>query len=647
MAMGLELYPPSIDSAPPGLTRPTLRHRLSTVLVLLSLFAFLALYLALVAASGYVVYVAFTYPMGVVNRWSLLLKAGAIACSVMLFLFLLKGLFKRHQADEADNEEIREQDHPELFAFVRRLCREAKAPFPHRIYVSPEVNAAVFYNMSLLNLVLPVRKNLLIGLGLVNVLPMNEFKAVLAHEFGHFTQSAAAGTYVSIANRIIWDMVHGRDYWDDLLEQWRETDFRLAIFGWLLSAVVWVLRMLLSGVFLVINLAQYALMRQREFQADLVAVSVCGSDAIVNSLARLQFANEALSQAVHDLRLATHHGLYSRDLFFHQARAAAHLRAERKDPRLGLPPPAAPDGASRSRVFQPSAKERSSLWDTHPSDYEREENAKRVYLPGPQDDRSPWLLFRNPEQLRESLTVGVYQSHLTLPNGATLAEPEKVQAFIDTEHTTTTFNPRYYGLYDQRYLEPGDVDALARALHSAPFPPERIRQTYERLYGGSLESWMDAHRQRQEDCEFLTGIAEGGAGRQKHFEYRGHRYPRSGAAPLAKARELELEEDAKWLAALDSDVFQAHYQMAVSTGTGAEQELWGRYRFQVPVEEILRELSTQQARIHGLLAAVHAARGRLSEEDAATAAGYFREARRRWRAVTPVHSSFQCRPWTG
>jgi hypothetical protein len=94
---------------------------------------------------------------------------------------LLKGLFKRSQEEKGLHREITEDEHPELFEFIRQLCAELRSPFPRHVYVSPDVNAAVFYHESLLSLVLPAPKNLLIGLGLVNVLNLSEFKAVLAH----------------------------------------------------------------------------------------------------------------------------------------------------------------------------------------------------------------------------------------------------------------------------------------------------------------------------------------------------------------------------------------------------------------------------------------------------------------------------------
>ena len=70
----------------------------------------------------------------------------------------------------------------------------------------------MIYNTSLVNLILPPRKDLLIGLGLVNVVNLVEFKAALAHEFGHFAQrSLGLGTYLAVANRIMHDIIYSRD----------------------------------------------------------------------------------------------------------------------------------------------------------------------------------------------------------------------------------------------------------------------------------------------------------------------------------------------------------------------------------------------------------------------------------------------------
>jgi hypothetical protein len=155
------LYPPSPKEPAVGFETTT-AYRVRVVLVLLSLLLFLAIYLGLVVASGWLVLWALGGPTSRKNDFGFLdfmLTVGA----AMLFLFFLKGLFKRSRRDMNKLVEVREKEQPELFAFVRQLCKDAGAPFPKGIYLTHEVNAAVFYPRSLLSLIFPARKNLLIG----------------------------------------------------------------------------------------------------------------------------------------------------------------------------------------------------------------------------------------------------------------------------------------------------------------------------------------------------------------------------------------------------------------------------------------------------------------------------------------------------
>ena len=157
----------------------------------------------------------------------------------------------------------------------------------------------MFYDLSIINLVFPSKKNLEIGLGLVNVLNLGELRSVLAHEFGHFAQRAmAVGRWVYIAQQIAGNLVARRDKLDDFLNSWSRVDFRIAWVAWILSVIVWSIRSLVDSAFSVVVLVQRALSREMEMQADLVAVSLTGSDALIHALHRLQAADDSWDRAV-------------------------------------------------------------------------------------------------------------------------------------------------------------------------------------------------------------------------------------------------------------------------------------------------------------------------------------------------------------
>jgi Zn-dependent protease with chaperone function len=598
-----DLYPPSVTGAPPDLVTPSRRYRLFVGVVLTSLILFLALYLGMVVGAGWLFWLALTYPLEE-GRGSLFLKVCAIAMSGMLFLFLVKALFKQRRHEDPLQMEIRESDHPALFAFIRRLCAETGAPFPYRVFLHPEVNASVFYNTSLLNLIFPVRKNLMIGLGLVNAVPLSEFKAVLAHEFGHFSQrSMRLGSYVYVINRILADMVGARDFFDDWLAKWKRIgDFRIAAAGWVFYGIVWLLRQVLTLVFHLINRGEAALSREMEFHADLVAVSVCGSDAPAHLLKRLGPANDALMCALQELKTAAQHKIYTRDLFYHQDHAIPYLRTLRRDPEWGVPPALPADPNQQVRVFEAQDDSVPDMYASHPPNHLREANAKRVYLRSPQDDRSPWLLFQDPAAVREAATRRFYEVNADLPSGAPLADPAEVQRFIDDERVETTYDPRYYGLYNERFVLPGETAELLAVPAEAPWERERIEALFRRLYEGELTEFAEAYHRRNSERQMLAGLDSGEYRlRKSTFEFRGQECGKKDVKRLLETVEKEQEREAESLKDLDAAVFRAHFHAAREAAPGLETDLLNRYVFHVGAQEVAGVLNTEGIRCENVL----------------------------------------------
>lgn len=604
--MNESLYPPSIQGAPPELTVPSPAYRRQVVIVLVSLAVFVLFYIGLVAGSGWAVAYGIMQSMKVPtqneaghsddgNYFLVAVLAG------VLFLFLVKSLFKWRKEEHELRIEITQKEQPELFAFIKQICRDTGAPFPYRVFVTPDVNAAVFYNSSLLSLILPVKKNLLIGLGLVNGLTLSEFKAVLAHEFGHFSQSSMrVGSYVYMANHIIYDLVFQRDVFDDLLAKAKRLNIRIAIFAYLISAVLWVLRQILQGAFKLINFLQSGLSRQMEFHADLVAVSITGSDALIHALKKLDFLAACLGQAIGDLKDASQHNLYTQDLYYHQTTAADHLRRSLKEPQAGTVPALPVDPTQTTQLFtkEEDDADAGGMWASHPSHYDREQNAKRRYLRGVEDERSPWLLFRNSSELRHRMTGRFYQQALDLKN-PTFAPPEQVQTFIDDEHSETMQDERYQGIYDGRLLSiPTDqliVYAYDPAL--AAMTPEQIQGLLNRFFGSESRARLEAHAKRREEQRILQAVEQGETKiKGAHFEFRGRQYVIADLKPLLEQVEAEIDADSEWQKAFDREVFQTHLRMGQILNDG-DRDLYQRYEFHLHLQDILRTVTQEQIRL--------------------------------------------------
>ena len=221
--------------------------------------------------------------------------------TAFLALFLIKALFFLERGKMTDEIEVSAQDQPRLFEFLHRLADEVGAPRPYRVYLSPSVNACVFYDLSLLNLIIPSRKNLDIGLGLVNVLSIGELKRAVLNPINLVISLSARWQWADgftfltkLRPTSLQSVAPLTGFWP-LCPDWIFVSRGLAGFFCL---VIWAIRSAVELMFNVVVLAQRAMSREMEFQADLVAVSVTGSDALIHALHKLTAADQAWSRAV-------------------------------------------------------------------------------------------------------------------------------------------------------------------------------------------------------------------------------------------------------------------------------------------------------------------------------------------------------------
>ncbi|MEU9863995.1 M48 family metallopeptidase [Streptomyces sp. NPDC047971] len=96
---------------------------------------------------------------------------------------------------------VGEADEPRLWRTVRELADRVGTRAPHEIRLTGEVNAAVSEDSRLLGL-LGGRRRLYLGLPLMAGLTEAQLRAVLAHEFGHFTHADTRLSGITARGRV-------------------------------------------------------------------------------------------------------------------------------------------------------------------------------------------------------------------------------------------------------------------------------------------------------------------------------------------------------------------------------------------------------------------------------------------------------------
>lgn len=545
------------------LTRPSSAYLRHAWLALAGLLAFMAAYLGL---AGWFARTA----------WRLTFGHGASGdpgswiagiAAALLSLFMLKGLFFVRRSELGQVIEIKPADQPRLFELLHRIADKAGAPRPHKVFLCAGVTAHVTYDLSLLSLVLPTRKYLVIGAGLVQALNLAEFRAVLAHEFGHFAQRATAvGRWVYIARQVAGHLVSGRGALDRGLAAISRWDLRVAWFGWLVRIVLWAVRSLVDTALRLVTLGQRALSREMEFNADLVAVSLTGSDAIVHALSRLQAADDAWARAVNLARHEQAEGRPVADLFALQQRCQAHMARLLNDPTHGVVPPV-PEQAAAHRVFEPQLGQAPSMWSTHPANHERELNAKRVYVAAPLDERSSWTLFEKPAELRDRLTS------LLLERGKAVPVPlEQSLQRLDEIFLREPNRSRYRGLYFGR-SPVRHSSSVAGLWQSLPAPNAA---TLAALYPPEAGEWMVQLRRLEEEEGQLRALLEGRIDNQgRVLTWRGRDLSRKEWPGVLAKLSFEVRGLRRRLRQHDLDCRSQHLAVAAALGRGWKDHLLG------------------------------------------------------------------------
>ncbi len=541
--------PPAITAtASPDLLAPSAQYKREALKAVLSIIAFIIVYFLLFVLSlGLValcVYLGVILILVKIHWLTILLGLGLIGCSVMVLVFQVKFLFASSKIDESDSIEITESDHPKLFQSIRSLSERIGTPMPKKVFLSPDVNAAVFYNSSFWSMFLPVRKNLKIGMGLVNAVNVSQLEAVIAHEFGHFSQrSMKIGSWSYQVNRIIFDMLYNNNGFAEKLSSFASVHQILYFFGKvtikIVSGIQWVLRQMYK----VVNKAYLSLSRQMEFHADLVAASHCGTNNIIGSLRQIQFANECYDTTMNACNKAWEKNQVLSD-FYTAFSTVLQKRGEQQQFSFnGQLPIVSQLNDKGSRI---NFKDQ---WSSHPTIIERNEYLEPFGLEAPVDTSPAWSLFDNVEEMKSSITEKIYRN-VPKTEVKEVLKDRDILKFIQEQLEHREFPAVFQQFYDDRVIIAFDVEQVLRVPNKA--------NSFEEVFNDEIASLPKKIHLLMNDIQVLEAIKDGQI-ETMSFDFDGMKYSKSEAGEVLERLNIELKHREEQLMEIDRKLLRYFY----------------------------------------------------------------------------------------
>ncbi|WP_185212568.1 M48 family metalloprotease [Sphingobacterium mizutaii] len=484
------------------------------------------------------------------NFLTITLGLGLMAAGFMILFFLIKFIFATNKTDTSEFIEVTQEEQPELFAMIHQLVNEIKTDFPQKVFLTYNVNASVFYNSSFWSMFFPVRKNLQIGVGLINSLTNQELRAILAHEFGHFSQrSMKVGSYVYNVNNVIFNMLYNNESLRKMHENIAGLSSYLALPLYISIFSINGIQKILQKLYDYININYLALSREMEFHADEIAANVAGSKAMADSLQRLSFANHSLESVISFYEKNHNQNWLPKDIYENQQVVNLFL-AKKNNYEINNGFPMVPLDAESK--YNKSKLNIENQWQSHPSTQDRIRAIAKMDIQVDYNNQSPAIeLLKNKDNLFQKIKNHLFVNLNHQGPIKQLDTLEFQQNFVK-DFEKNDFDEMYNDFYF--FINPIIEDFSKLDYHAEPISISELFSDHNRDLSFDLNSLLN-------DKQTLTDI-KNKTYKIKSFDYDGVKYKSSDANQILKSVEIEIQAKQAQINEINTKSFETFYSLA-------------------------------------------------------------------------------------
>jgi Zn-dependent protease with chaperone function len=205
-------------------------------------------------------------------------------CGVVMSIVMLWSLVPRRDKFSAPGPRLHASEHPRLFSELEGIAKTLDEPMPSEVYLIADLNAWVAERGGVMGF--GSRRVMGLGLPLVRILTISQFRAVLAHEFGHFyTGDTRLLPWVHKTREAMVRTLNNLGS-ESLAEVFAKVQLARLVHHLAVAALVgyWKLFMRITQ----------AISRRQEYRADELASYVAGPHALIEGLRAIHGASAAL-----------------------------------------------------------------------------------------------------------------------------------------------------------------------------------------------------------------------------------------------------------------------------------------------------------------------------------------------------------------
>lgn len=410
---------------------------------------------------------------------------GLCLLAIMLGIYLIKPLFAFKKNHNETRVEVFETECPDLFAMIRDVAGKTGCKMPKHVYLSPDVNACVFYDTSFWSIFFPIKKNLEIGLGLFDGTSVEEVKSIIAHEFGHFSQnSMKVGSTVYVTNTVLHDLIYAEDFWDRFVDKWCLSDTGvIRFFGVLTRGLTNIIKRLTFYVYKFVQKGYLKLSRYMEYDADNIACKCVGSDNFVSAMCKIDSLSNKdglykhlLSNLIDEKKIVAN--------YFIGKRIVANIIPNKDMPVLQYDEQL----IKPIRTFEIESRVKvEDVWSSHPSLEDRLDNARAQHCPATVSGNPipAWSLI--PDVILERVSTN-YTSFIrkNVDGEISYISDEQLKEWMQKEVSENFMDDRLRPFFGKNIIQ-FDVDKEVEIPTESPLTESNARKIAE--FSALLNDW--------------------------------------------------------------------------------------------------------------------------------------------------------------